>query len=139
MKEPKLFMSDQFESSNEAGGQYNVQPFFKDSFPTIKPNPSFDLVRLATSMFWDLYPDGPEGDYKNDRLFKLLIKWMTLEDGTSILFHSKNPKLDRYYGFSLYKAIARYCKDILPRKELAEFTEFHGPVPAGELPLILDP
>ena len=139
MKEPKLFMSDQFDSSNEAGGQYNVQPFFKESFPTIKPNPSFDLVRLATSMFWDLYPDGPEGDYKNDRLFKLLIKWMTLEDGTSILFHSKNPKLDRYYGFSLYKAIARYCKDVLPRKELAEFTEFHGAVPAGELPLILDP
>jgi len=140
MKEPRLFMSDQFEANNEAGGQYNMQPFFKESFPVVKPNPSFDLVRLATSMFWDLYPDGPEGsEYQNDRVFKLFMKWMTLEDGTSVLFHAKNPKLDRYYGFSLYKAIARYCKDVIPRKELAEFTEFVGQIPAGELPLVLDP
>lgn len=138
MKEPRFFMSDQFDASNEAGGQYNMQPFFKESFPIVKPNPSFDLVRLATSMFWDLYPDGPDGDYKNDRLFKLFIKWMTLEDGTSILFHEKNPKLDRYYGFSLYKAIARYSKDAIPRKELSEFTDFIGQIPAGELPLVID-
>jgi len=141
MKEPKLFMSDHFDSSNEAGGQYNMQPFFKESFPLIKPNPSFDLVRLATAMFWDLYPNGPlHEDYANDRLFKLFIKWMTLEDGSSILFHSKNPKLDRFYGFSLYKAIARFCKDTaIPRKELAEFTEFVGQIPPGEIPLIIDP
>jgi len=141
MKEPKLFMSDQFDASNEAGGQYNMQPFLKESVPTIKPNPSFDLVRLATSMFWDLYPEGPESsEYANDRVFKLFMKWMTLEDGSSVLFHSKNPKIDRYYGFSLYKAIARFCKDTaIPRKELSEFTEFQGTVPAGELPLVLEP
>lgn len=136
MKEPRLFMSDQFEYQNEAGGQYNCQPFFKDSAPTIKPNPSFDLVRLATSMFWDLYPEGPEK--YDDKLFKLFIKWMTLEDGSSILFQKKDPRMDRFYGFSLYKAIARFCRDAVPRKELAEFTEFVGSIPAGELPLVLD-
>jgi hypothetical protein len=139
MKESKLFMSDQFDISDEAGGQYNFQPFFKDSVPIIKPNFSFDLVRFATSMFWDLYPEGPESlDYKDDKLFKLLMKWLTLEDGTSILFHKQNPKLDRYYGFNLYKAIARFCKDSIPKKELSEFTEFQDKIPPGELPLVLD-
>jgi len=138
MKEPRLFMSDQFDSVNEAGGQYNIQPFFKESYPIIKPNPSFDLVRLATSMFWDLYPEGPSHPY-TDGVFKLFIKWMTLDDGSSVLFHSKNPKIDRFYGFALYKAIARFCKDsAIPRKELAMFTEFIGQIPAGEVPLIIE-
>jgi hypothetical protein len=140
MKEPRMFISDHFDPKNEAGGQYNIQPFFSDSVQIIKPNPSFDLVRLATSMFWDLYPNGPfYDDYQNGLLFKLFIKWMTLTDGSSVLFHKANPKIDRYYGFNLYKAIARFCKDTaVPRKELSEFTSFIGQIPAGEIPLVID-
>ncbi|NDB83073.1 MAG: hypothetical protein EB127_10100, partial [Alphaproteobacteria bacterium] len=79
MKEAKLFMSDQFAASEEAGGQYNCQPFFTEKHKIIKPNPSFDLVRLATSLFWDLFPNGPKyDDYQTQPLFKLFIKWMTL-------------------------------------------------------------
>ena len=79
MKESKLFMSDQFDINDEAGGQYNFQPFFKDSVPIIKPNLSFDLVRFATSMFWDLYPEGPESlNYKDDKLFKIKLYYCTV-------------------------------------------------------------
>lgn len=131
MKEAKLFMSDQFSSTDEAGGQYNFHPFYTEKHKIIKPNPSFDLARLATSLFWDLYPNGPKyEEYQDQPLFKMFIRWMTLEDGSSILFFKKNPKVDRYIGFSLYKAIARYCKDSIPRKEISELkcfvAESHG-------------
>jgi len=140
MKEPKLFMSDQFATSEEAGGQYNIPPFYVSSHSTIKPNPSFDLVRLATSLFWDLFPNGPKcDDYLNNSVFKLFIKWMKLDDGTDLLFHKNNPKVDRYPGFNLYKAIARYCRDVaIPRKEIAELKIFIGQIPPGENTLLID-
>lgn len=139
MKEPKLFMSDQLASSEEAGGQYNCQPFFTEKYKIIKPNPSFDLVRLATSLFWDIFPEGPKyEEYQDQPLFKLFIKWMTLEDNTSVLFFKKNPKVDRYIGFSLYKAIARYCKDAIPRKEISELKCFISEAVPGENCLVVD-
>jgi len=61
-----------------------------------------------------------------------------LEDDTSILFFKKNPKVDRYIGFSLYKAIARFSKDAIPRKEISELKCFiSDPVP-GESCLVID-
>ena len=138
MKEAKLFMSDQFAPNEEAGGQYNCHPFMSERHKVIKPNPSFDLARLATSLFRDLFPMGPEfDDYKEQLLFKLFIKWMTLEDGKSVLFFKKNPKVDRFIGFSLYKAIARHCKDSIPRKEISELKCFISEA-HGESCLIID-
>jgi len=139
MKEAKLFMSDQFAASEEAGGQYNCQPFLSEKHKVIKPNPSFDLARLATSLFWDLFPLGPKhDDYQEQALFTLFVKWMTLEDGSSILFFKKNPKADRYVGFSLYKAIARYCKDSVPRKEISELKCFITDDVSSENCLVID-
>jgi hypothetical protein len=81
MKEPKFFMSDHFAVDDEAGGQYNYPPFYNSKFPEVKPNPSFDLVRLATSLFWDFYPNGPSNEeYLKDPVFCLLKKWLMLED-----------------------------------------------------------
>lgn len=139
MKEAKFFMSDQFAVNEEAGGQYNIEPFYISKHPVIKPNPSFDLARLATAMFWDMFPCGPKYDeYLENPVFKLFMKWLTLDDGTSILFHKNNPKFDRYPGFYLYKAIARYCKDAIPRKEISELKQFIGTIPIGEIPLMID-
>jgi hypothetical protein len=141
MKEPKLFMSDQFAPNEEAGGQYNMHPFFHAKYPTLKPNPSFDLVRLATSLFWDLFPYGPRYDaYAENPIFKMFVRWMTLPDGSSVLFHKVQPKVDRYPGFHVYKAIARYCKDTaVPRKEIGELNQFVVPsIPAGQIPLVID-
>jgi hypothetical protein len=139
MKEARTFMSDQFDAKEEAGGQYNVPPFFNSRFQTIKPNASFDLVRLATSLFWDIFPEGPKfDDYLENPLYKIFLKWLTLPDGSSVLFYKNNPKLDRYHGFDLYKAIARYAKDAVPRKEISEFKIFLGEIPMGESYLHID-
>ena len=120
MKEAKLFVSDHFSLDEEAGGQYNMEPFYTPKHPVIKPNLSFDLVRLATSMFWDLFPEGPDHvEYLHSRVFAFFMKWLTLEDGSSILFGKKDKKHDRFHGFHLYKAITRLCKEnAIPRKEI---------------------
>lgn len=145
MKDAKFFMSDQFQEDEEAGGQYNVEPFYNSKYPEIKPNPSFDLVRLATSLFWDLFPAGPlNSDYKNDPIFQLIMSWLTLPDGSSILFRNLK-ELDtheRYRGFHLYKAIAKYCKDTaIPRKQVEKFGDtylFSGKISINEYCIHID-
>jgi hypothetical protein len=137
MKEPKLFMSDHFYPDEEAGGQYNYGDSYLTKQPEMKPNPSFDLTRLATSLFWDIFPE-PEPD---NLLYKLFMKWLTLEDGNSVLFGKKNPKHDRFHGFHLYKAIARFCKDnAIPRKEIASLKSVYGieSVKEGNTVLLID-
>lgn len=126
MKGSKVFMSDHFSLHEEAAGQYNCEPFYTPKIETIKPNPSFDLVRLATSLFWDLFPKGPDHEeYTPNPLFCALKAWLTVEDGSSILFGPKSAKHSRYHGFELYKAITRHCKDTaVPRKEISLFKEF---------------
>ena len=135
MKEPKLFMSDHFSIEEEAGGQYNFEPWYISKHPEIKPNPSFDLVRLATSMFWDLFPEGPDClEYGTNPVFLRFIKWMTTENNDSVLFGKDEAKHDRYHGFYLYKAIARLCKNAVPRNEILSLKSVYSidSVPAGE-------
>ena len=138
MKDPKFFMSDQFSVNEEAGGQYNTEPFYNSKFPVIKPNPSFDLVRLATSLFWDLFPEGPNSkEYETNLLFRMLMRWLKAED-RNMLFSKENPKHEHYHGFHLYKAIAKYCKDTaLPRKEAEELPYEVSSVPLGDC-LVID-
>jgi hypothetical protein len=142
MKDSKFFMSDHFSVNDEAGGQYNYPPFYVSKYAEVKPNPSFDLVRLATSLFWDFFPEGPScEDYAKNPIFMLFKKWLTLEDGTSVLFGKEDPHHDRYHGFGLYKAIARYCKDTaVPRKELGSLRTIYetSAVPLGEVALNID-
>ena len=142
MKDSKFFMSDHFSVNDEAGGQYNYPPFYISKYAEVKPNPSFDLVRLATSLFWDLFPNGPDcEEYSQNTVFSLFKKWLTLEDGTSVLFGKEDPRHDRYHGFTLYKAIARYCKDTaVPRKELGSLKNVYeiSAVPMGEVALSID-
>jgi hypothetical protein len=86
-----------------------------------------------------MFPEGPfYSEYQNQQVFKLFIKWMTLPDNKSVLFHKQNPKYDRYYGFDLYKAIARYSNNAIPRKEISEFTQFLGECPLGKTCLIIE-
>ena len=141
LKEPKLFMSDHFSIDEEAGGQYNYEPWYNSKFQEVKPNPSFDLVRLATSLFWDLFPEGPDNlEYASNPVFRIFIKWLTLEDGSSIMFKVGDAKHDRYHGFHLYKAISRFCKDAVPRKEIALLKGYYGvdSVPEGVSVLCVD-
>ena len=138
MKESKTFMSDHFSINEEAGGQYNAEPFFNNRFPSVKPNPSFDLVRLATSMFWDLFPEGPDHEeYRMNTLFNFFVRWLKQDDGASLMFGKKDPHHDRYHGFHLYKAIARYSRECaVPRKEIEYLKPIYGidsPVGLGDI------
>lgn len=132
MKHPRQFVSSQFGKDEEAAGQYNMDPFHNSEYPHIPPNASFDLCRFATSMFWDMFPEGPEYPYTHP-LFEVFKQWMKQSDGTSVLFREKLDDHDRYHGFHLYKAIARYCKDnAIPRRELLKLTAFQIPtIPLG--------
>ena len=145
MREPRFFMSDQFSMNEEAGGQYNVEPFYVSKYPVLKPNPSFDLVRLATSLFWDCYPEGPlHKEYESDPLFQILMSWMTLPDGTSILFRNlqEQDTHERYVGFHLYKAIARYCKGTaVPKTQIEKLGSpyvWNERIPQGETSLVIE-
>jgi len=140
MKEPRHFVSGQFQPNEEAAGQYNIEPFFTQDHPRIPLNASFDLCRFATSMFWDMFPEGPTHDY-NHPLFAVFKQWMSQSDGTSVLFRTSKPdRHDRYHGFDLYKAIARYCKDsAVPRREIGKLSAFQVPaVPVGHSYLYIE-
>ena len=139
MKEPRQFVSSQFKSDDEAAGQYNIEPFFTPNHGRITPNPSFDLCRFATSMFWDMFPEGPDHVYSHP-LFQVFKQWMTQSDGTSVFFREERDRHDRYHGFDLYKAIARYCKDsATPRREIAKLASFVTPsVPLGAACLFIE-
>lgn len=140
MKEPRTYVSSQFQPNEEAAGQYNIEPFFTQEHARIPLNASFDLCRFATSMFWDMFPEGPTHAYTHP-LFGVFKHWMSQSDGTSVLFRTQKPdRHDRYHGFDLYKAIARYCKDsAVPRREIAKLASFQlSAVPVGQACLYIE-
>ena len=125
MKDPRQFVSSQFHPEEEAAGQYNMDPFMVNTHPHIQPNSSFDLCRFATSVFWDMFPEGPDSKTCSGHpLFHVFQQWMTQTDGSSVMFRKQRDNHDRYHGFDLYKAIARYCKDAVPRREILKLTAY---------------
>lgn len=134
MKEPKLFMSDHYDPKEEASGMFNYGPYYTTKYTEIKPNPSADLVRLATSLYWDLFPEEDDS-----LLCSMMKRWLTIEDG-SVFFGKKDARHDRYHGFELYKAIIRFCKDTaVPRKEIANLKNIYGVNSSdGESVLLID-
>lgn len=125
-----LVISDAYAENNDAYGQYNCPPYYERSEPKVGPNPSFDLCRLAVSMFDALYPEQPEIktnpkklseeegriEYETDSdLYNLLWFWLTDSEGKNIL---RNPDdTERFPDFDLYKYIARYSNNAIPRIE----------------------
>jgi hypothetical protein len=133
LKEPKLFMSSQFQEDEEAGGQYNMEPFYDKKHPHIGASSSFDLVRFATSVFWDMFPKGPKHEYTHP-LFAVFIQWMKQTDGSSVMFRAKMDNHDRYHGFDLYKAIVRYCGDsAVPKKEIGRMVQYRATPSAAQI------
>jgi serine/threonine protein kinase len=126
----QLLITDSFDDGNDAAGQYNCPPFYDKKEPRVDPNPSFDLCRLAVSMFDALYPDHPgiktpekvvaeeQGriSYESSsELYNILWSWLTDEKGKNIL---RNPDdSERFPDFDLYKHIGRYAKNSIPRIE----------------------
>ncbi len=121
----KIFCSDSFQSGGDAATQYNTEPYFNDKKPRLEPNFSFDLCRLACSIF-DYVVDDFEitKNIPNDcsPLVKLIIEWCLDDNGINMLY--KNNGVERYPDFKLYKMIARLVHNHTPQAQL-ERKEFN--------------
>ena len=128
----KLFCSDDFSQENDAADQYNFGPLKTDTFSAeIHPNPSFDLCRLAVSLFEGLFPVEPlikkggmilsaEPGLKvretESDLYNLLWSWMIDEDGRNVMMEPNGK--ERYPDFDLYKVIAAKVHDSVPSEQI---------------------
>ena len=114
----KTFCSDSFDMNGDASGQYNIEPYFNDKKPRLDPNFSFDLCRLACSIFDYLIGDINEiYDINNFPSFvKIIVEWCEDDNGVNLLY--KKSGVDRYPDFKLYKMIARHAHKHTPDNQL---------------------
>ena len=122
----KLFCSDSFQNGNDAATQYNTEPYFDESKPRLDPNFSFDLCRLACSIFDYLVDDICEvSNLENcDTITRLVTEWCLDDRGMNMLYKMNGQ--DRYPEFKLYKMIARCVHNHIPQAQLErdEFKRF---------------
>ena len=139
----KLMCSDSFQNGGDAFTQYNCEPYYNDKKPRLEPNYSFDLCRLACSIFDYLVEDMEsikELD-KCDAITRLMVEWCIDDNGINILY--KNNGADRYPDFKLYKMIARQVHHHTPqaqleRKEFAAFIVNKNKIPSKEHVMNID-
>ena len=122
----KVFCSDSFQPGGDAATQYNTEPYFNDNKPRIEPNYSFDLCRLACSIF-----DYVVDDFETIKtltncspIVRLIVEWCIDDNGINVLY--KNNGDERYPDFKLYKMIARCVHNHTPQAQLErdEFNRF---------------
>ena len=116
------YLSDAYKNKGDAEGQYNYPPYFNPKETRVPPNPSFDLPRLACSVYEGLYDSKHSPD--SSALSSMLNRWLIDSRGKSILWNRNGE--ERFGGFLLYKHIARYCHNAIPINELQnnEFKRF---------------
>ena len=120
----KTICSDSFQSKGDAATQYNFGPCLNSKKPILEPNFSFDLTRLACSLY-DYFVPYSDEEYKVTHIIgKLVIKWCRDDRGKNILYKKNGD--ERYPDFKLYKMIARTVHKHLPSKEIKNtmFDEF---------------
>ena len=133
------FISDDFRPGNDAEGQYSFKPLIPRPTEDIPPNPSFDLSRLAVSLFNSVFPDAPEdkegggilsseeGIEMNETvspLFNCLWTWMMDENGCNVLVEPSGE--ERFPEFDLYRHIAKHVRGAVPSQQfqLPVFDQF---------------
>jgi len=114
----QLFCSDSFQQGGDAATQYNTEPFFNDKKPRLEPNPSFDLCRLACSIFDYVVEDLEDiKTLKNcNEVVKLVVEWCLDDKGLNLLYKTNGD--ERYPEFKLYKMIARTAHKHTPQAQL---------------------
>ena len=112
-----LLCSDSFSQNGTAHTQYNFGPFFNPEKKQIKPNKSFDLCRLACSIFDFICDDINQIDeYRNIApVYDLIFSWLYDDKNRNILYKSNGD--DKYPGFKLYKMISRIVHNHLPENQ----------------------
>jgi len=127
----KIFCSDSFKKNGDASGQYNTEPYFNDSKPRIETNYSFDLTRLACSIFDYLVEDLDEikDIDKCEPYVKLIVEWCLDDTGLNVIYKKNGD--ERYPDFKLYKMISRCVHKHTPHAQLerSEFNNFVIPKP----------
>jgi hypothetical protein len=123
----KLFCSDSFQMGNDAATQYNTEPYFNEKKPRLEPNFSFDLCRLACSIFdyiIDDFDEMKDVSKITDPIKRLIFEWCLDDKGINMLY--KTSGVERYPEFKLYKMIARCVHKHTPHAQLErpEFDRF---------------
>jgi hypothetical protein len=122
----QLFCSDSFKNGGDASTQYNTEPYFNENKPRLEPNYSFDLCRLACSIFDYLVDENDENNQLDitDPIKRLISEWCLDDNGVNLLY--KKNGVDRYPDFKLYKMIARCVHNHTPQSQLErnEFKSF---------------
>ena len=133
----KLFCSDSYQPGADAATQYNTEPYFNEKKPRLEPNYSFDLCRLACSIFDYIIEDLDEITDLDacEPIVKIIYEWCLDDNGINILY--KNNGVERYPDFKLYKMIARCVHHHTPqaqleREEFKRFSISKSSVPPGE-------
>lgn len=129
----QLFFSDDFKSGNDADGQYCFKPLSPKVSEEVHPNPSFDLSRLAVSLFDALFPEAPaekEGGLTLSSepgldvqetvspLYNVLWSWMLDDDGRNVLVEPSGE--ERFPDFDLYKHIAARVHGAIPSHQFSK-------------------
>jgi len=121
-----LLCSDSFDKHGDATTQYNFGPFLNPSKTIIEPNFSFDLCRLACSIFDFIFDDISDiKNYEELSPFKqIIVDWCKDDKGHNILYKSNGE--ERYEDFKLYRMIAKSVHHHLPHSQLnrPSFSQF---------------
>jgi len=122
----KTICSDSFKKGEDASTQYNFEPFFNEKKPRIEPNYSFDLCRLACSIFDYIVDDIDDIKHlkKCSPLVRLIVEWCMDDNNLNVLYKSNGE--ERYEEFKLYKMIARSVHNHTPQNQLnkKEFSKY---------------
>ena len=111
-----LYCSDSFHKNGDASTQYNFEPYMNNKKPRLEPNYSFDLCRLACSMYDIIISDSDDDDNQNAAISDLIKEWCKDDKGRNVLYKTNGE--ERYPDFKLYKMIARTVHNHSPREQL---------------------
>ena len=127
----KVIYSDDFRVGNDAATQYNFGEFAVKKEAIVTPNPSFDLCRLAVSLFEAVFPHKMEGKKSgrvmsseegmemretDSELFNTMWTWMVTDSRENVLIDADGN--EKYPSFDLYKVIAEECHMARPRDQV---------------------
>ena len=128
-----LYCPDAYKKGEDAASQYNFGTYYEKKKKEVMPNFSFDLCRLACSVFDNIFTFNMSDDYsqkyidmkcKKDEIANLINDWCKDDKGRNVLYTSDGE--ERYPEFKLYKMIARTVNNNLPHKQLEKsiFSKF---------------
>ena len=128
-----LYCPDAYKKGEDAASQYNFGIYYEKKKKEIMPNFSFDLCRLACSVFDNIFTFNMSDEYsqkyidskcKKDEVANLINEWCKDDKGRNVLYTSDGE--ERYPDFKLYKMISRSVNNCLPEKQLEKsiFSKF---------------